>query len=200
MEIEQTDWDGYIAEIESVNSIMPYWMKEAVDARLSAQNLQSLFASAGLVARYWPNSRWPGLVKKWFGSLNLEQQNFIETAFRQQAELVKRSYELLDADSIFEQLYTPGGHWAFRHQFMKEMHEVREDLESLAEVLKLNGRYSDFLKDIHETVNDEGTMRMTQFGEIVCETDSDWHWEWRESLHTLDKYAWWAFEDCLPEV
>ena len=49
-------------------------------------------------------------------------------------------------------------------------------------------------------MNDEGTMRMTQFGEIVCETDSDWHWEWRESLHTLDKYAWWAFEDCLPEV
>lgn len=198
MDIDVTDLQVYQADLNATAPKIDEWLNVAIQERLDRHSLEGVFAAAGLLYRYHTEVVVTSMVRRWYAGLNEEQRSGLVVAFREQAELVKRSYELLDAEHLFERLYYSEDE-SFRMQFLTELHEVREDLENLAVVLQLNKVYSDFLKSLREVVDKEGACRLTQLGEIVAETNVHWCWQWRSELSWREPYAWWAFEDALPE-
>jgi hypothetical protein len=203
-EIDNVEYIDKLDEVLSISKVkanaLEPWLEKAVAARLQRGTLEGVFMGIGLAVRlhftreYNPNKGWTAAARRWWGALSGDQQLELVKAYRLQAEKVKRGYELMDSDTLFNKLYEPKGSTKeFKASVMGELFELREDLENLGNILRLNGAWTEALADLREHVDDEGACRLTQFGEIDC-MSAVWLVDWRSSVSWQEPDAWWILD------
>lgn len=203
-EIDNVEYIDKLDEVLAItkvkaNALEP-WLEKAVAARLQRSTLEGVFMGIGLAVRlhftreYDPSKGWTAAARRWWSALTSEQQQELVKAYRLHAEKVKRGYELMDSDTLFNKLYEPkGSSKEFKASVMAELFELREDLENLGLILHLNGAWTGSLEALRKHVDNEGKIRMTQFGDIDC-MSAVWLVDWRSAIAWQEPDAWWVLD------
>lgn len=204
LELDNVEYIDKLDEVLSISKVkanaLEPWLEKAVADRMQRSTLEGVFMGIGLAGRLHftrendPDKGWSEAARRWWSALTSEQQQELVKFYRLQAEKVKRGYELLDSDTLFNKLYEPkGSSKEFKASVMSELFELREDLENLGVVLRLNGAWTESLGALRKHVDDEGTCRLTQFGEIDC-MSAVWLVDWRSTVSWQEPDAWWVLD------